>query len=514
MSRFYVTTPIYYVNDEPHLGHAYTTVLADVLARYHRLLGDETLFLTGTDEHGQKVQQAADKRGITPQEHCDELSPRFAAVWERLNISNDFYIRTTMEEHKAVVRGLLGDLWDKGEIYADDYEGWYDVGEERFHTEKELVDGKSPAGNEVTKIREKNYFFRMGKYQQALIDHIQANPGFIVPQKRANEVLGFLKQPLGDLCISRPKERLSWGIPLPFDEDYVCYVWFDALLNYFSSLSFGYDEDRTAAFWPADLHLIGKDILTTHAVYWPTMLMGAGLPLPKTILAHGWWLFGDEKMSKSKGNVVKPLDTMDLYGRDVLRYFLMREMTPGQDSSFSESLIVERNNSELANDIGNGLNRVTKLIEKHFDSILPGAGEGGEPERELRQVASETAAKAREEIQAYHPNGVIMAVRKLSGAVNRYLEQKAPWKSIKAEGGREDAALTLHHAAEALRIVGTLLQPVMPEKCGELLTRLGASVLPAPFDLSLSWGGLGEGATIRSGAPLFPRFELEDEDPR
>ena len=511
MKRFYVTTPIYYVNDEPHLGHAYTTVLADVLARYHRLFGDATLFLTGTDEHGQKVQQAADRRGVAPQRHTDELSPRFAAVWEKLGISTDVYIRTTMPEHKAVVNRVLADLWERGEIYADEYEGWYDVGEERFYTEKELVDGRSPAGNEVEFIREKNYFFRMGKYQQRLIDHINDNPRFIIPQKRANEVLGFLRQELGDLCISRPKSRLAWGIPLPFDQTYVCYVWFDALLNYYSALSFGFETDKTAEFWPADLHLIGKDILTTHAVYWPTMLMAAGLALPKTILAHGWWLFGDsgEKMSKSKGNVVKPLDTMDLYGRDVLRYFLMREMSPGQDSNFTESLIVERSNSELSNDIGNGVNRVTKLIEKHFDGVLPG-GEGyGDAERDLRRTAAAVAEEVRGEIDAFHPNGAILAVRKLSGAVNKYLEVTAPWKTIKEEGGRERAGSCLYHAAEALRIVGVLLHPVMPDKCGGLLTRLGRPDTPGAIEDELVWGTLRPGDVVSSGEPLFPRFETE-----
>jgi methionyl-tRNA synthetase len=507
MKRFYVTTPIYYVNDEPHLGHAYTTVLADVLARYHRLFGEEVLFLTGTDEHGQKVQQAADKRGISPQQHVDELSARFAEVWERLGISNDFYIRTTMPQHQQVVRGILSALWERGEIYADEYEGWYDVREERFHTEKDLVDGKSPAGNEVTYIQEKNYFFKMGQYQQQLIDHIKANPRFIVPKKRANEVLGFLRQPLEDLCISRPKARLAWGIPLPFDEEYVTYVWFDALLNYFSSLSFGYDRDLSGDFWPATLHLLGKDILTTHAVYWPTMLMGAGMPLPETILAHGWWLFGNERMAKSTGNVVKPLDTMDLYGRDVLRYFLMREMTPGQDSSFSEGLIIDRNNGELANDLGNGLNRVTKLIEKHYDGKLPGGGDYGEAERNLRLLAEDVAAGVRREIRDYHPNGAIAEIRRLSGGVNRYLEGKAPWKSIKTEGGREVAGSALFHAAEALRWVGVLLHPVMPDKCDGLLKRLGQSPGPKDLDLLLKWPLLSEGDPIHSGEPLFPRFD-------
>jgi len=508
MAKFYVTTPIYYVNDEPHLGHAYTTVLADVLARYHRLMGDDVIFMTGTDEHGQKVQQAAEKRGLDPQAHCDELSARFAAVWKRLGISHDFYIRTTMGEHQAVVRRILGELWDAGEIYADEYEGWYDVGEERFFTEKELVDGKSPAGGDVTFIREKNYFFRMGKYQQRLIDHIEANPDFIVPKKRANEVLGFLRQPLGDLCISRPRERLSWGIPLPFDEDYVCYVWFDALLNYFSGLSFGFDTDR-GDFWPADLHLIGKDILTTHAVYWPTMLMAAGLELPRSILAHGWWMFGDAKMSKSKGNVVKPLDTMDLYGRDVLRYFLMREMTPGADSAFSQDLIVERNNSELANDLGNGLNRVTKLVEKHFEGKLPAPGGEGEPERNLRAVAENAVAAVEREIRAFHPNGAIREAMELSRGVNRYLELRAPWKSIKED--RDAAGGALYHAAEALRIVGLLLHPVMPDKCGDLLSRLGRPSDPHDFAESARWGLLRAGAPVRQGEALFPRFEKEED---
>ncbi len=507
MARFYVTTPIYYVNDEPHLGHAYTTVLADVLARYHRLMGDEVIFLTGTDEHGQKVQQAAEKRGVDPQAHCDELSPRFAAVWDRLEISHDFYIRTTMPEHKEVVRRILAELWDKGEIYADEYEGWYDVGEERFYTEKELVDGKSPAGNEVVFLREKSYFFKMSEYQQRLIDHIEANPNFIVPKKRANEVLGFLRQPLGDLCISRPKERLSWGIPLPFDEDYVCYVWFDALLNYYSGLEFGFEADRRE-FWPADLHLIGKDILTTHAVYWPTMLMAAEMALPRTILAHGWWMFGEQKMSKSKGNVVGPLDTMDLYGRDILRYFLMREMTPGQDSGFSQDLIVERNNTELSNDLGNGLNRVTKLVEKHFEGSLPAPGEEGEAEETLKAAAGRAAESVEREVRAYHPNGAIREAMELSRAVNRYLEQRAPWKAIKED--RDSAGGTLYHAAEALRIVGVLLHPVMPEKCGELLGRLGRPQAPADFTQSARWGILEPGSPIRSGDPLFPRFETEE----
>ena len=331
-NRFYITTPIYYVNDIPHIGHAYTTILADVLSRYQQQLGNNTFFLTGLDEHGQKVQDAASKRGIEPKDHCDEMSKRFTDLWERLHISNNDFIRTTEKRHKRVVKKILKVVYEAGDIYEDEYEGLYSVSEERFITDKEADTGQF---RDIKKLKEKNYFFKMSKYQNALIEHINSNPSFIQPEHRKNEILGFLRQPLNDLCISRPKSRLNWGIEIPFDSGYVTYVWFDALINYITASGYLDDKNLFDNYWPANMHLIGKDILTTHAVYWPTMLMSAGIELPRSIFAHGWWLMGDAKMSKSSGNVVNPMDLIDDYGVDPVSYYLMREMVLGQDANFT-----------------------------------------------------------------------------------------------------------------------------------------------------------------------------------
>ncbi len=331
MDRFYITTPIYYVNDKPHIGHAYTTILADVLSRYHRLLGVPTHFLTGTDEHGQKVQAAAAKNGVTPIEHCDKYVTHFQNLWKRLQITNDDFIRTTQERHIRVVQATLQDLWDRGFIYKTKYKGWYCVGDERFYTEKDLKNGRCPdCGRAVEEIEEDSYNFRMSDYQQRLIDYIESHPKFIQPDHFRNETLGFLRKgPLGDLCISRPKKRLSWGIELPFDRDFVCYVWFDALVNYISAVGYRSDEAEFQKWWPVNYHLIGKDILFTHSVYWPTMLMAMDVPLPQTIFAHGWWLTNNTKMSKSLHNVVNPMDMADRYGVDAFRYYLIAAMSLG-----------------------------------------------------------------------------------------------------------------------------------------------------------------------------------------
>jgi methionyl-tRNA synthetase len=356
---FYITTPIYYVNDKPHIGHAYTTILADVIARYHRLKGEAVHYLTGTDEHGQKVQRAAEKDGITAQQKADTTVVRFQELWQKLGITHDDFIRTTEPRHKEVVQAILSDLYARGEIYKAEYDGLYDVTSETFITEKDLPEGKTPEDlPNIVRIKEANYFFKMGSYQGWLIDYIEKNPEFIQPDFRRNETLGFLRKPLQDLCISRPKSRLAWGIELPFDKDYVCYVWFDALVNYISAVGYGTDDQKFNACWPVDIQLIGKDILTTHTVYWPTMLKAINVPMPKTVFAHGWWMFGDAKMSKSLGNVVDPMAMIDQYGVDAFRYFVMAEMAPGQDSSFSETGFIRRYNSDLANDLGNLLSRL------------------------------------------------------------------------------------------------------------------------------------------------------------
>ncbi len=511
--KFYITTPIYYVNDRPHIGHAYTTILADVLARFHRSLGHDTFFLTGTDEHGQKVQNAAEKRGVAPLQHCDETVVRFQELWKRLGITNDRFIRTTQAEHKRVVSEIMQELYDRGEIYKADYTGWYCVGCERFFTEKDLVDGKCPdCGRDVNAITESNYFFRMSKYQDWLIGHIKSNPEFILPAFRANETLGFLKKPLGDLCISRPKSRLSWGIELPFDKDYVCYVWFDALINYISGVGYRTDADNFANRWPASCHLIGKDILTTHSVYWPTMLKAMGLPMPKTIFAHGWWLTGNSKMSKSLGNVVNPMDMIDRAGVDAFRYFLLAEMSPGNDANFSEDAFIARYNSDLANDLGNLLSRVSKLTVRATGGVIPEPVEFGDGDAELAQAVADAVAAMEESLRSFKLDQGINAAMNAVRAGNRYLEKCAPWTLAK-EGKTARLHTVLHNAADAICRVAVLLEPVMPEKMTELLGVLGVAPGTIAGISALSGFKSVAGCVMKETTPLFPRIIVEEETP-
>ncbi len=511
-NKFYVTTPIYYVNDQPHVGHAYTTVLADVLARYHRLLGVPTFFLTGSDEHGQKVAKAAAAAGLTPQEQADRTVVRFQQLWKKLGITHDDFIRTTEDRHKLIVQKILADLFQRDEIYRAEYDGWYCVPCERFFTEKDLVNGNCPdCSRPVEKIKEANYFFRMGKYQQWLIDYIQTHPKFIQPDFRRNETLGFLRKPLADLCISRPKSRLNWGIELPFDADYVCYVWFDALVNYISAVGYLADDAAFQKWWPCSVHLIGKDILTTHTVYWPTMLQAMGAPQPESVFAHGWWLTGGSKMSKTAGNVVNPMEMAERFGVDAFRYFLIAEMVMGQDASFTEDSFVRRYNSDLANDLGNLLNRLTNMTGRYFEGKLPAPAEdarAGAEEKELWdavQLAVTTMERSINEMRLQEGLGaVIVAVK----AINRYLELKQPWTLAK-QADKLPLATTLFTAAESLRVCAGLLYPVMPEKMTVVLRSLGQTRTTPQLDELRAWGVLKPGAPVKEFGPLFPRVEKE-----
>ena len=498
MNTFYLTTPIYYVNDKPHIGHAYTTILADVLTRFHRKTGEDVFFLTGLDEHGQKVQQAAENRGVDPIDHCDEMAPRFLELWEKLHIQNDDFIRTTEKRHVAVVQKILQDVFDSGDIYEDEYEGLYSISEERFITEKEAESGDF---RDIKKIKEKNYFFKMSQYQQPLVDHINKNPKFIQPEHRKNEVLGFLKKPLGDLCISRPKSRLNWGIELPFDSNYVTYVWFDALINYITAVGYNVDEDGFNKYWPANYHLIGKDILTTHSVYWPTMLMSAKIPLPLGIFAHGWWLSGESKMSKSLGNVVDPLGLIEEYGVDPVRYYLMREMVLGQDANFTMESFIKRYNSDLANDFGNLLSRVSNLLKKFFDGKIP-RDEDDSPEGiVIKENGIKVVSDVWNHIESMRVSEAIETTLQYIRSVNKYMETMAPWKLAKSD--KDAAGKVLFTAAEALRISAVLLAPVMPNRTQIVLETFNAA------GSSLEWGGLTPGKSLNKHDVLFPRIDVK-----
>ncbi len=510
-SRFYLTTPIYYATGEPHIGHAYTTFLADTVARYHRQAGLRVLFLTGTDEHGQKIQEEADGRGMTPIELCDEMAARFEEAWGHLDISYDRFIRTTEAEHVAVVQAFLTRLQERGLIYEDEYSGWYCVHEERYWTSKDLTsEGACPECNRpVREIEEKNYFFRMSRFQEDLVRHLEKNPDWILPQSRQNEVLGFLRQPLSDLSISRPRSRLAWGVPLPFDPEHVTYVWVDALINYVTASGAitpegeGFD-DVSGSWWPADLHIIGKDILTTHAVYWPTLLMGAGLPLPRRILAHGWWVAGETKMSKSMGNVVDPLALEEEFGKDAVRWYLIREMPTGHDASYTPERFLARY-EELANILGNLASRVISMIVRYRDGAIPPApGEG------LRAQEDEARRRYREAMEALRVHEAMAAAMDFAREANGYVEQRQPWAQAKEEGRETELDETLATLARALAALTALLFPVMPAKMEELSRGLGLDEPPTLDEL----GELDlRGRRVEKGAGLFPKKPLEAMGP-
>ena len=506
MKNFYLTTAIDYANGSPHLGHAYEKILADVIARTKRLSGLETRFVTGLDEHGQKVQQGADAEGIEPQERCDRIAQEFKDVLTKLDISHDDYIRTTEQRHKKVVSELLQNLFDAGDIYQDEYEGFYSTRAEQFLQEKDKVDGEWPEiFGEVTRITEKNYFFKLSKYQDWLVEHIERTQGFIQPEFRKSQVLEFLKEPLNDLCISRPAERLSWGIPLPFDSGYVTYVWFDALVNYVTAA--GYGTDNFAYFWPADVHVIGKDILAPpHAVYWPIMLKASNLSLPKQILAHGWWTTSGAKMSKSTGETVSPLALAEQYGADAFRFFVMREMTVGQDAEFSLERFSSRYKGELGNDFGNLVSRLLHMCHQYFEGTAPEPELNEELEKKLQTRWEEVSAKTLDLYQTYHFHQALEETIGFVRAINKYADERAPWKLAKSDAPEDKKALATSLATmlEGLRLANELLAPVMPGAHAKICHCLGQETAQT-WAGRLAWSECLSGIKLGEKIILFPR---------
>lgn len=511
MKQFYITTAIDYANGAPHIGHAYEKVLTDVIARHRRLRGERVHFLTGLDEHGQKVQQTAERLGVDPQKQCDEVAEKFIAMCAKLEISYSDYIRTTEERHKKVVSQLLQKLFDQGEIYKAQYAGFYSPKEEQFLQEKDKVEGKWPERfGEVIEITEENYFFKLSKYQDWLIDYIKKNPDWIFPAYRAKDILEFLnKEPLNDLCISRPKSRLSWGIPLPFDEEYVTYVWFDALINYISAV--GYGTESFEKNWPADYHVIGKDILVpAHGVYWPIMLKAMGIALPKAYIVHGWWMIAGDKMSKSKGNIINPLDLMDKFGADPLRFFLMKEMNVGKDSDFTQELFLRDYNSHLGNDLGNLVSRLLNMASRYTEGKVPAPHLKEEPENEIFSAwgnSMSNVLKLYDEL-AFHK--AIDQVIAFLSAINKYAETRAPWKLAKSEDPEDRKRLetSLFYMAEGLRVAALALTPIMPGVSKKIIELLGEKEITA-WGKSLQLGEQLVGNTLGEKTILFPRVELE-----
>ena len=504
---FYLTTPIYYINSVPHLGHAYTTVIADAMARYHRLAGDRVWLLTGTDEHGDKIAQAAAKAAVSPQALADRNSAAFREAWQRLGTTQDDFIRTTEGRHRTVVQAILQKLWDVGEIYLGKYGGHYCYGCERFYTEKEIVDGKCPDHQTpLTFIEEENYFFKMSKYQGWLIDYITTRPDLIRPERYRNEILGFLRDPLQDLSISRPRRRLEWGIPLPFDDKYVTYVWFDALINYASALGWP-DGERFHTFWPVVQHLIGKDILKPHAVYWPCMLKAAGLDIYQHLNVHGYWTLGGGKMSKSVGNVVEAFALSDKYGGDAFRYFVMREMTFGLDADFSEEAFVGRLNADLANDLGNLVARATTLIANYQREAGPAAAAGPDDTaiREAAMTARRGVEAAMDEF-AFHR--ALAALWEFIGAVNRYVDSNQPWALAKDPAQRPRLDRVLLTLAETLRYLGVMLTAFLPDAAGKILAAIGHTAAPSLADAEI--GRLDRLPTVQKLSGLFPRVDTKE----
>ncbi len=506
---FYITTPIYYPNDVPHIGHAYDAVAADVIARFHRLLGERVFHLTGTDEHGLKLQRAAEAAGMDPQAWVDQMEPRWREVWQRLGIGYDDYIRTTEPRHEAAVVKLLEAVHGNGrdDIYLGHYEGWYCVACEAYYTEADLVDGNCPIhGRPVELLREENYFFRLSAYRERLLEHYERHPEAVEPEARRNEVLSLIRAGLQDFSISRTSFR--WGIPLPWDPAHVCYVWFDALANYIAAAGYASDTDRFASVWPADIHMIGKDILRFHAIYWPAMLMAGGVEPPRQVWAHGFLTVGGQKMSKTNATGIHPFELLDHFGADSYRYFFMREIQFGQDGNFSWESMVERHNADLANGLGNLVSRVLAMLASYFDGVVPEVPAAG-AEGDLPAVVAEAGGRFDELMRRVQITPAITAVWEIVDRANGYLVEREPWKLAKDPARRAELGSILYAAAETLRILAVLISPVMPSAAERLWSQLG---IPEPLGdqrlpKALEWGALRPGTATAKGDALFPRLE-------
>ncbi len=511
---FYITTPIYYPSDKLHIGHSYTTVAADAISRYKRLKGYDVMFLTGTDEHGQKIQRKAEEKGITPKQYVDQIVAGIRELWNLMKITNDRFIRTTDKQHEAAVQKIFKKLYDNGDIYKSEYEGMYCTPCESFWTDTQLAGGKCPdCGGEVELMKEESYFFRLSKYQDRLIKHIEENPEFIQPVSRQNEMLNnFLRPGLEDLCVSRT--TFNWGVPVSFDEKHVVYVWIDALSNYITALGYTSEDDCVyRKYWPADVHLVGKEIVRFHTIIWPAMLMALGEPLPKQIYGHGWLLLDGGKMSKSKGNVVDPVILINKYGLDAIRYFLLREVPFGSDGIFSNEALIQRINADLANDLGNLVSRTIAMISKYFDGKLPAERVEGEFDNDLKDVLLRLPQKVEELLDKLQFSTALAEIWKAISRTNKYIDETMPWVLAKSDENKPRLAAVMYNLAESLRIVSILILPFMPETPEKIWQQLGISgqAEALDWDSTMQWGKYPDGVHVNKGDLLFPRIDMKKE---